>query len=271
MAAQPMVRRSLSDPLLTYEVNVMGTVNVLDAVRSDGARCAGRRVVTSDKCYENPPGGATALHRERPPRRRRPLLQLEGLRRAPDGRLSHSFFSPPSGPAVASARAGNVIGGGDWGEDRLLAGCHARVRVGEALEGEKPAGRAPLAARTQPARGLPAARRAPVRRARARTGMELRARRRGRAQRRLGRRAARAAVGRGTQLGAGRRAPTRPRRRTWRSTRGCRTRARLAPGVGSRAGARAHGRMASGVRWRRGHAAGHDRADRGPRRGSASR
>lgn len=120
LAAQPMVRRSLRDPLATYAINVLGTVNVLEAVRSAGEDVGAVLVVTSDKCYENRPGT------------RRPFVEGDALGGSDPyssskacaelvaGAYRSSFFGD-GGPRVATARAGNVIGGGDWGEDRLLA------------------------------------------------------------------------------------------------------------------------------------------------------
>jgi CDP-glucose 4,6-dehydratase len=119
LAAQPMVRRSLIDPVSTYEINVMGTVNLLEAVRAAGQGVLAALVVTSDKCYENQGG------------ERRPFTEGDALGGSDPYSSSkagaelvtaayrRSFFG--EGPRLASARAGNVIGGGDWGEDRLIA------------------------------------------------------------------------------------------------------------------------------------------------------
>ena len=82
LAGQPFVRRSLRDPVATYEVNVIGTLSVLDAVRLAPGSVRGVLVVTSDKCYENPPRLRPRLPRGRPARRQRPLLELEGRRGA---------------------------------------------------------------------------------------------------------------------------------------------------------------------------------------------
>jgi CDP-glucose 4,6-dehydratase len=123
LAAQPLVRRSLREPRFTYETNVMGTVNVLDAVRV----CGGVEVVlvvTSDKCYDNSDdvvpgrsfteddamGGAD------------PYSSSKGCAELVTAAYRRSYFSAAGqSTRVASARAGNVIGGGDWGEDRLIA------------------------------------------------------------------------------------------------------------------------------------------------------
>ena len=88
LAAQPMVRRSLRDPAMTYAVNVLGTVNVLEAVRTEPGDVQAVVVVTSDKCYENPEDGSRRFVEERSARRQRSLFELEGVRGARDGGLS---------------------------------------------------------------------------------------------------------------------------------------------------------------------------------------
>jgi CDP-glucose 4,6-dehydratase len=122
MAAQSLVRRSYADPAGTYATNVMGTVNVLDAVRSAGGVRA-VVIVTSDKCYEN---------EERPHGYSEgdrlggfdPYSNSKACAELVTAAYRNSFFHPEKyrehGTAVASARAGNVIGGGDWAEDRLV-------------------------------------------------------------------------------------------------------------------------------------------------------
>ncbi len=102
LAAQPLVRRSHREPVLTYEVNVMGTVNVLEAVRLVGEEERAVVVVTSDKCYENPADGTRRFVEGEPARRRRSLLELEGLRRAGDGRLP----AAPSSLTIPRGRRG---------------------------------------------------------------------------------------------------------------------------------------------------------------------
>ncbi|MEJ7582555.1 MAG: CDP-glucose 4,6-dehydratase [Acidimicrobiales bacterium] len=117
LAAQPLVRRSYRAPIDTYEINVMGTVHVLDAVR----RIPSVRavvVVTSDKCYEHRP-------LDRPYREDDPLgghdpySSSKGCAELVVSAMRRSFFDG-DGCCVGSARAGNVIGGGDWSEDRLV-------------------------------------------------------------------------------------------------------------------------------------------------------
>ncbi|MEJ7787650.1 MAG: CDP-glucose 4,6-dehydratase [Solirubrobacteraceae bacterium] len=120
MAAQPMVRRSFAEPRLTYETNVMGTVNVLDAVRLAGAETVTAVVnVTSDKCYDNSEQGRPFLEDDCMGGHD-PYSNSKGCAELVADAYRRSFFSGPGGPRVASARAGNVIGGGDWGAERLV-------------------------------------------------------------------------------------------------------------------------------------------------------
>ena len=118
LAAQSLVRRSYKEPLETYATNVLGTANLLEAIRS----CPKVRAVvsvTSDKCYQNnewnwgyreidPLGGKD------------PYSSSKAAAELVTAAYRSSFFSGDSQTAVASARAGNVIGGGDWAEDRLV-------------------------------------------------------------------------------------------------------------------------------------------------------
>jgi len=118
MAAQPLVRLSFREPRETYEVNVMGTVNVLEAVRHvPGVRAVVN--VTSDKCYENREW-EWAYREDEPMGGHDPYSSSKGASELVTSAYRRSFFSAPGAPRVASARAGNVIGGGDWGVDRLI-------------------------------------------------------------------------------------------------------------------------------------------------------
>ena len=122
MAAQPLVRHSYADPVETYSTNVMGTVNLLESVR----RCKGVRAVvnvTSDKCYANREWvwgyrecDAMGGHD--------PYSSSKGCAELVSAAYTASFFNAGDyqrhGVALASARAGNVIGGGDWAQDRLV-------------------------------------------------------------------------------------------------------------------------------------------------------
>jgi CDP-glucose 4,6-dehydratase len=118
MAAQPLVRRSYADPVGTYEANVMGTVNLLEAVRqADHVRVAIN--VTTDKVYENREW-EWGYREHEPKGGRDPYSNSKACSELVTAAYRDSFFSGPDSPALASARAGNVIGGGDWGEDRLI-------------------------------------------------------------------------------------------------------------------------------------------------------
>ena len=128
LAAQALVRRSYAEPVETYASNVMGTVHVLEALRAcPEARAA--VIVTSDKCYENrslergyaeddPLGGLD------------PYSSSKACAELVAGAYRHSFRGHA---AIATARAGNVIGGGDWAEDRLLPDMARAVQAGKAV------------------------------------------------------------------------------------------------------------------------------------------
>lgn len=117
MAAQSLVRPSYSDPVATYSTNIMGTVNVLEAARKQsGVRAI--VIVTSDKCYENT--GAQREFREGDRLGGHdPYSNSKACAELVTAGYRDSFFSG-SAPAIATARAGNVIGGGDWSADRLI-------------------------------------------------------------------------------------------------------------------------------------------------------
>jgi CDP-glucose 4,6-dehydratase len=113
LAAQALVRPSYSDPVETFSSNVLGTVNILEAVRQcDSVRAV--VIVTTDKCYEN-------LERQEGYREDEPLGGHDPYSSSKGcAELVTSSYRRSFSLAVASARAGNVIGGGDWAEDRLL-------------------------------------------------------------------------------------------------------------------------------------------------------
>jgi len=119
MAAQSLVRRSFAEPRATYETNVMGTVNVLDAVRLAGESVRVVVNVTSDKCYENRESDR-GLREDDPMGGDDPYSSSKGSAELVTAAFGRSFFADPGGTRLASARAGNVIGGGDWGEGRLV-------------------------------------------------------------------------------------------------------------------------------------------------------
>jgi CDP-glucose 4,6-dehydratase len=117
MAAQSLVRRSYRDPVETYETNVLGTVNVFEAVRgSDDVRAVVN--VTTDKVYENHESEA-GYREDEPKGGHDPYSNSKACAELVTAAYRDSFFAAGD-TAIASARAGNVIGGGDWGEDRLI-------------------------------------------------------------------------------------------------------------------------------------------------------
>lgn len=131
LAAQALVRRSYADPVETYQTNVLGTVNVLEACRaSDSVRAV--VVVTSDKCYANN-GSGRPYHEEDPLGGRDPYSSSKGCAELACAAYRQSFFSSIGAPIVATARAGNVIGGGDFAADRLLPDLVRAVQKRERL------------------------------------------------------------------------------------------------------------------------------------------
>lgn len=146
LAAQPLVRRSYEEPALTYEVNVMGTVNVLEAVRQAREDVRAVVVVTSDKCYENPPGGDRRFVEGDPMGGEDPYSSSKACAELVTAAYRNSFFSDidqemgqdRSPPRIATARAGNVIGGGDWGADRLIPDIVRAVEEGWSVRVRNP-------------------------------------------------------------------------------------------------------------------------------------
>jgi CDP-glucose 4,6-dehydratase len=118
MAAQSLVRLSYVEPVSTYATNVMGTVNLLETVRQvRGIEAV--VVVTSDKCYENT--GSPKGYRESDPMGGRdPYSNSKGCAELVTDAYRRSFYAHAGAAAVASGRAGNVVGGGDWARDRLV-------------------------------------------------------------------------------------------------------------------------------------------------------
>jgi CDP-glucose 4,6-dehydratase len=144
LAAQPLVRKSYSNPIETYETNVLGTVNVLEAVRELSVNSIKKRAlvnVTSDKCYENKEwlwgyrehdalGGFD------------PYSNSKACSELVTSCYVNSFFNPNKYSthhlAIASARAGNVIGGGDWAKDRLIPDCMQSLLKGGTIKIRNP-------------------------------------------------------------------------------------------------------------------------------------
>lgn len=138
LAAQPIVRLSYDDPVGTFATNVQGTVHVLDACRrNDSVKAI--LCVTSDKCYENREW--VWPYRENDPMGGHdPYSSSKGAAELVISAYRRSFFS--QGPLLASVRAGNVIGGGDWARDRLIPDI-----IRAMIAGERPLIRAPGAIR----------------------------------------------------------------------------------------------------------------------------
>lgn len=139
MAAQSLVRQSYRDPVETYATNVMGTVHLLEAVRrAPGVRVA--LVVTSDKCYENREW-VWGYRENEPMGGYDPYSNSKGCAELVTSAFRSSFFRPSGSTqttAVASARAGNVIGGGDWATDRLIPDVLRSFLVGEPVRIRNP-------------------------------------------------------------------------------------------------------------------------------------
>lgn len=150
-AAQPLVRRSYRHPVETYATNVMGTVHVLEAARHTPSVRA-IVVVTSDKCYDNREwvwgyreSDAMGGHDPYSSSKGAAELVIVGYRR--------SFFSHNGSAGVASARAGNVIGGGDWSEDRLVPDIARGISSGTAVVLRRPQSIRPWQHVLEPVRG----------------------------------------------------------------------------------------------------------------------
>jgi CDP-glucose 4,6-dehydratase len=126
MAAQALVRESYRDPLTTYATNVMGTAIVLDACR-EARELEGIVIVTSDKVYENLGLGRPFVEDDRLGGHD-PYSSSKACTELVTGCFRDSFFG--DGPPIASVRAGNVIGGGDWSADRLIPDCMRALQAG---------------------------------------------------------------------------------------------------------------------------------------------
>jgi CDP-glucose 4,6-dehydratase len=140
LAAQPIVRIAYQDPAAAFSINVMGTVNVLEAMRvTPGVRAAIN--VTTDKCYAPQPAARPFAEEDR-------LGSMDpyGSSKACSELITLSYresFLRAQGCQVASARAGNVIGGGDWATDRLVPDLVRAIQVGSPLQLRYPASMRP--------------------------------------------------------------------------------------------------------------------------------
>ena len=134
MAAQPLVLLSYDQPVETYATNVMGTVNVLEAVRrhESGNTCT-VVAVTTDKCYENREW-VHSYREEDPMGGHDPYSSSKGAAELVVSAYRHSYFSSPGSRVnLVSARAGNVIGGGDWASDRIVPDCIRALSGGKRI------------------------------------------------------------------------------------------------------------------------------------------
>ena len=142
MAAQPLVRRSYREPVETWDTNVLGTIHVMEALRCLEKPCAAV-CVTTDKCYENrewlwgyretdPLGGHD------------PYSSSKAAAEIAVASWRRSFFHGPDNKVrIASARAGNVVGGGDWAEDRIVPDCMRAMLRSEAIQVRNPSATRP--------------------------------------------------------------------------------------------------------------------------------
>lgn len=134
LAAQPLVRLSYAEPVLTYKTNVIGTLNVLEAAR----KCPSVKAfvnITTDKCYENKE--VNRGYREDEPMGGHDMYSSsKGCVEIMSSSFRRSFLQ--KGYAMATARAGNVIGGGDWALDRLIPDCVRFINAGQKIEIRNP-------------------------------------------------------------------------------------------------------------------------------------
>ncbi|MFA6335711.1 MAG: CDP-glucose 4,6-dehydratase [Bacteroidales bacterium] len=136
LAAQPLVRLSYEIPVETYETNVMGTINVLEAIRTTDTVKVGV-MVTTDKCYENKEQ-IWGYRENEPMGGYDPYSSSKGAAEIVISSWRRSFFNPDQyerhGKSIASVRAGNVIGGGDWAKDRIIPDCIRALEAGEIVD-----------------------------------------------------------------------------------------------------------------------------------------
>lgn len=150
LAAQPLVKRSYNNPAETYSTNVMGLVNVLDtALTTESVQ--GVLNVTSDKCYEN--RRIAEGYRETDPMGGHdPYSASKGCAELITASYRRSFFEP-AGKLLASARAGNVVGGGDWSDDRLVPDVIRAIERREPVRIRRPGATRPWQHVLEPLRG----------------------------------------------------------------------------------------------------------------------
>ena len=141
LAAQPLVRLSYDKPVETYETNVMGTINIMEAIRStDSVKVA--VMITTDKCYENKEQ-IWGYRENEPMGGYDPYSSSKGAAEIAISSWRRSFFNPADygkkhHVSIASVRAGNVIGGGDWALDRIIPDCIKALEAGKDIDIRSP-------------------------------------------------------------------------------------------------------------------------------------
>lgn len=140
LAAQPLVRLSYEIPVETYETNVMGTINIMEAIRiTPSVKVA--VMITTDKCYENKEQ-IWGYRENEPMGGYDPYSSSKGCCELAISSWRRSFFNPEDytkhGKSIASVRAGNVIGGGDWATDRIIPDCIRALEAGEPIDIRSP-------------------------------------------------------------------------------------------------------------------------------------
>ena len=141
LAAQPLVRLSYEIPVDTYETNVMGSINMMEAARvTDSVKVV--VMITTDKCYENKEQ-IWGYRENEPMGGYDPYSSSKGAAEIAINSWRRSFFNPTDygmkhHVAIASVRAGNVVGGGDWAKDRIVPDCIRALETGKAIEIRSP-------------------------------------------------------------------------------------------------------------------------------------
>ncbi len=136
LAAQALVRVSYREPVPTFATNALGTAHLLEAVRAASLPCA-VVVITTDKCYEND-GSPCSFKESDPLGGHDPYSASKAAAEIVVAAYRDSFFSHGTDVALASARAGNVVGGGDWAEDRLVPDCIRALSEGKPIPVRNP-------------------------------------------------------------------------------------------------------------------------------------
>lgn len=136
LAAQPLVLRSYKEPYYTFETNVIGTINLLEAIRESNS-CKSALIITTDKCYRNNEE-ATAYTEDDALGGKDPYSASKACAEIATQSYIHSFFQAEGSANVATVRAGNVIGGGDWAENRIVPDIFRAVEKQSLLEIRNP-------------------------------------------------------------------------------------------------------------------------------------